>query len=90
MPRNTATKVITSSSVSVLLVDIGLHLGCEALNGKARYYESAGDPSITRALLDEDFAESEIDRYSEVRRHASTYNVGEQVWINTREGARIE
>lgn len=71
-----------------VVVDIGLHLGYEDPNGKVWNYESAVDLLMTHALLEEDFAKSEIDRYLGIGGQAISYKVGERVWMNAREDAK--
>lgn len=71
-----------------VVVDIGLHLGYEDPHGKVWHYESAVDLLMTHALLEEDFAKSEIDRYLGIGGQAISYKVGERVWMNAREEAR--
>ena len=71
-----------------VVVDIGLHLGYDDENGKAWNYESAVELLMTHALLDEDFAKSEIDRYLGIAGQAISYKVGERVWLSAREEAK--
>ena len=71
-----------------VVVDIGLHLGYEDPNGKVWTYESAVELLSSHALLDEDFAKSEIDRYLGIGGQAISYKVGERVWMNAREDAK--
>jgi uncharacterized protein (DUF885 family) len=71
-----------------VVVDIGLHLGYEDPNGKVWNYESAVELLMTHALLEEDFAKSEIDRYLGIGGQAISYKVGERVWMNAREDAK--
>ena len=71
-----------------IVVDIGLHLGYEDENGKVWSYESACDLLVSHALLNEDFAKSEIDRYLGIGGQAISYKVGERVWMNAREDAK--
>ena len=71
-----------------VVVDIGLHLGYEDPNGKIWNYESAVELLITHALLEENFAKSEIDRYLGIGGQAISYKVGERVWMNAREDAK--
>ena len=71
-----------------VVVDIGLHLGYEDPNGKVWNYESAVELLSSHALLDEDFAKSEIDRYLGIGGQAISYKVGERVWMNAREDAK--
>ena len=71
-----------------VVVDIGLHLGYEDPHGKVWNYESAVELLMTHALLEEDFAKSEIDRYLGIGGQAISYKVGERVWIKAREDAK--
>jgi uncharacterized protein (DUF885 family) len=71
-----------------VVVDIGLHLGYEDPNGKVWNYESAVELLMTHALLEEDFAKSEIDRYLGIGGQAISYKVGERVWLRAREDAK--
>jgi len=71
-----------------VVVDIGLHLGYEDGNGKVWNYDSAVALLISHALLDEDFAKSEVERYLGIGGQAISYKVGERVWINAREDAK--
>lgn len=71
-----------------VVVDIGLHLGYEDPDGKVWNYDSAVELLMTHALLEEDFAKSEIDRYLGIGGQAISYKVGERVWMNAREDAK--
>jgi uncharacterized protein (DUF885 family) len=71
-----------------VVVDIGLHLGYEDENGKVWSYESAVALLMSHALLEEDFAKSEIDRYLGIAGQAISYKVGERVWLSAREEAK--
>lgn len=71
-----------------VVVDIGLHLGYEDPNGKVWNYDSAVELLMTHALLEEDFAKSEIDRYLGIGGQAISYKVGERVWMKAREDAK--
>lgn len=71
-----------------VVVDIGLHLGYEDPNGKVWNYESAVELLVSHALLEEEFAKSEIDRYLGIGGQAISYKVGERVWMNAREDAK--
>jgi uncharacterized protein (DUF885 family) len=71
-----------------IVVDIGLHLGYEDENGKVWNYETAVALLVSHALLDEDFAKSEIDRYLGIAGQAISYKVGERVWMTAREEAK--
>ena len=70
-----------------VVVDIGLHLGYQDENGKVWNYESAVNLLVSHALLEENFAKSEIDRYLGIAGQAISYKVGERVWIGAREEA---
>ena len=71
-----------------VVIDIGLHLGYEDENGKVWNYDSAVALLVSHALLDEDFAKSEVERYLGIGGQAISYKVGERVWINAREDAK--
>jgi uncharacterized protein (DUF885 family) len=71
-----------------VVVDIGLHLGYEDEEGNVWNYESAVDLLVSHALLDEEFAKSEIDRYLGIAGQAISYKVGERVWFRAREDAK--
>lgn len=77
-----------------IVVDIGLHVGWPA---PAAAGEHAGRPFdaasaraflVTRALLDEAYAASEVDRYLGVPGQAISYKVGERTWLAARRAAR--
>jgi uncharacterized protein (DUF885 family) len=72
-----------------VVVDIGLHLGYEDENGKIWNYESAVNLLVSHALLEENFAKSEIDRYLGIAGQAISYKVGERVWMSAREEAKM-
>jgi uncharacterized protein (DUF885 family) len=71
-----------------VVVDIGLHMGYQDENEKVWNYESAVDLLMSHALLEEDFAKSEIDRYLGIAGQAISYKVGERVWMSAREEAK--
>jgi len=71
-----------------ILVDIGMHCGYEDFDGNVWNAKSALDLLINRALLPEDFALSEVDRYLGWPGQAISYKVGERVWVRTREDAK--
>ena len=71
-----------------VVVDIGMHLGYKDEDGKVWTAESASDLLVSHALLDEDFAKSEVDRYLGIAGQAISYKVGERVWMNSREEAK--
>ena len=71
-----------------VVVDIGLHLGYEDENGQVWNYESAVNLLLSHALLEENFAKSEIDRYLGIAGQAISYKVGERVWMSAREDAK--
>ena len=70
-----------------VVVDIGMHLGYKDENGKVWTAESASDLLVSHALLEREFAKSEIDRYLGLAGQAISYKVGERVWMNSREEA---
>lgn len=71
-----------------VVVDIGMHLGYEDPDGKVWNYNSAVELLVKHAMLEEDFAKSEIDRYLGIGGQAISYKVGERVWIRAREDAK--
>ena len=71
-----------------IIVDIGMHCGYEDFDGNIWNAQSAFDLLVNRALLAEDFARSEVDRYLGWPGQAISYKVGERVWVRTREDAK--
>jgi len=71
-----------------IIVDIGMHCGYEDFDGNVWNAQSAFDLLVNRALLAEDFARSEVDRYLGWPGQAISYKVGERVWVRTREDAK--
>jgi len=71
-----------------VVVDIGMHLGYKDPEGNLWSAESAVQLMINKALLDEEFARSEIDRYLGVPAQAISYKVGEKFWLDARTEAK--
>lgn len=71
-----------------VVVDIGMHLGYTDEHGKVWNAESARECLIERALLEPEFAQSEVDRYLGIPGQAISYKVGERVWMQVREAAK--
>ena len=71
-----------------VVVDIGMHLEFPGPDGKAWDAESAFVVLRDRALLDEESARSEVDRYLGLPGQAISYKVGERVWMRAREEAK--
>ena len=71
-----------------VIVDIGMHCGYEDFDGNVWNAESAYQLLVNRALMAEDFARSEVDRYLGWPGQAISYKVGERVWVRAREDAK--
>jgi uncharacterized protein (DUF885 family) len=71
-----------------VVVDIGMHLGYKDEKGETWTAQSAVDFLVNKALLEETFAKSEVDRYLGLPGQAISYKVGERVWMRIREDAR--
>ena len=71
-----------------IVVDIGMHLQLKDQDGKVWNAESAFDLLVNSALMDEDFARSEVDRYLGWPGQAISYKVGERFWMQAREDAK--
>jgi uncharacterized protein (DUF885 family) len=71
-----------------IVVDIGMHLGYTDENGNVWNAESAYETLVNKALMEEDFARSEIDRYLGWPGQAISYKVGEKIWMQSREDAK--
>ena len=71
-----------------VVVDIGMHMGYEDPNGKVWNFDSAVELLMKHAMLEEDFAKSEVERYLGIGGQAISYKVGERVWQRAREDAK--
>jgi len=68
-----------------IVVDIGMHLGFDDFDGKPWSAESAFTLMVERALIDPEFAQSEIERYLSWPGQAISYKVGERIWLEIRD-----
>ena len=68
-----------------IVVDIGMHLGLNDFEGKPWNAESAYNFMVERAMIDPEFAQSEIERYLSWPGQAISYKVGERIWMQIRE-----
>jgi uncharacterized protein (DUF885 family) len=83
-----------------IVIDLGLHLGLAAPSdlgvlgqlGDCSGKEWNADMAVALleewALIANDFATSEVERYLSIPGQATSYKVGERVWLETREAAR--
>jgi uncharacterized protein (DUF885 family) len=71
-----------------VVIDIGMHLGYTNPEGKLWNAETGFRALVDQALVNEDFARSEIDRYLGWPGQAIAYKVGERVWMRAREDAK--
>jgi uncharacterized protein (DUF885 family) len=83
-----------------IVVDLGLHVGLAApddlgtLGGLGDCSGQLWNAEMAVALLEEwaiqpnDFATSEVERYLSIPAQATSYKVGERVWLEVREAAR--
>lgn len=72
-----------------LVVDIGLHLGyADPYSNKVWDFDTAVKFMEEFALLNHDYAISEVKRYISWAGQAITYKVGEKVWLDAREDAK--
>jgi uncharacterized protein (DUF885 family) len=71
-----------------VVIDIGMHLGYTNPYGKLWDAETGFRALVDQALVNEDFARSEIDRYLGWPGQAIAYKVGERVWLRAREDAK--
>lgn len=71
-----------------LVVDIGLHLQYNSPEGRPWTRNQAIKLMKERALLNHDYAVSEINRYISWAGQAITYKLGERVWLEARENAK--
>ena len=83
-----------------IVVDLGLHVGLRApddlgslgqlgdCSGKEWSAEMAVALLEDRAIISDDFAASEVERYLSLPGQATSYKVGERVWLETREAAK--
>ena len=83
-----------------IVVDLGLHVGLAApddlgalgvlgdCSGKQWDFEMAVALLEEWAIQPNDFATSEVERYLSIPAQATSYKVGERVWLDVREAAR--
>lgn len=71
-----------------LVVDIGLHLEYTLANGEFFDFDYAVSIMEEYALLNHDYAISEVKRYISWPGQAITYKIGERVWMQAREDAK--
>jgi uncharacterized protein (DUF885 family) len=71
-----------------LVVDIGLHLEYDDPEGNVWTVESATKFMEEKALLQPDYARSEIERYISWGGQAVSYKLGEKVWLQIREESK--
>jgi uncharacterized protein (DUF885 family) len=72
-----------------LVVDIGLHLEyTDPYEGNVWNFDSAVKFMEEFALLNHDYAVSEVKRYLSWAGQAITYKIGEKVWLEAREDAK--
>ena len=68
-----------------ILVDLGLHSKLENPEGEIWSFDNAVTYLTEVALLDQEYAVSEINRYLSAPGQAISYKVGERVWLELRE-----
>ena len=71
-----------------VVVDIGMHCGFKAPDGKVWNAQSGFDLLVNNAMMAPDFAKSEIERYLGWPGQAISYKVGERYWMEIREAAK--
>lgn len=71
-----------------VVIDIGMHLGYTNAAGELWDAQTGFRALVDQALINEDFARSEIDRYLGWPGQAIAYKVGERVWMRSREDAK--
>jgi uncharacterized protein (DUF885 family) len=71
-----------------VVIDIGMHLGYTNSAGELWDAQTGFRALVDQALINEDFARSEIDRYLGWPGQAIAYKVGERVWMRSREDAK--
>ena len=71
-----------------VVVDIGMHCGFKAPNGKVWDAQSGFELLVDNAMMAPDFAKSEIERYLGWPGQAISYKVGERFWMEIREAAK--
>jgi uncharacterized protein (DUF885 family) len=71
-----------------IVIDIGMHLGYTDENGRVWDAVSGREALMNKALLNDEHATSETDRYLGWPGQAISYKVGEREWIAARENAK--
>ena len=71
-----------------VVVDIGMHLKLPNFTGGTWDAESAVNLLVEQAMVDREYATSEVDRYLSWPGQAISYKVGERVWLEVRDEAK--
>ena len=71
-----------------VVVDIGMHLKLPNFSGGIWDAESAVELLVSQAMVEREYARSEVDRYLSWPGQAISYKVGEKVWLEVREAAK--
>ena len=71
-----------------VVVDIGMHLKLPNFTGETWDAESAIDLLVSQAMVEREYATSEVERYLSWPGQAISYKVGEKVWLEVREAAK--
>ena len=71
-----------------VVVDIGMHLKLPNFTGGTWDAESAVNLLVEQAMVEREYAASEVDRYLSWPGQAISYKVGEKVWLDVREAAK--
>lgn len=78
-----------------VVIDIGLHLGLALPDGQPFHpgerwsWELAVEFLMSRSLRHRDFCAGEVDRYLGVPAQAISYKLGERIWLEVRQAARV-
>ena len=72
-----------------IVIDLGLHCNLPNSEGEIWEFDNAVEFLIEKAMLDMQYALSEVNRYLSTPGQAISYKVGERIWLKLRENYKL-